>query len=217
MSSDVQLFDAAGRRRSPATLPDFHAGRAPANKGQRYAVIALFLCLRDHPRREPLTMWCFSSAPGPLHRPRQVCATPWRSNDHGLRSGDPPDCGAVTNRTAFDLAGSLATTCSGVAFASERVCCSGFHAAGGERGTRRIWRETRYVVSAVIGVAVGDTGGVAGRPPPSRARASSVSAAGKVLAFIGSTSDLTVARGTAEVATRGPEQCCGRGENAATD
>ena len=37
MSSAVQLFDAAGRRRSPATMSDFHAGRAPANKGQRYA------------------------------------------------------------------------------------------------------------------------------------------------------------------------------------
>ena len=37
MSSAVQLFDAAGRRRSPATLPDFHAGKALANKGQRYA------------------------------------------------------------------------------------------------------------------------------------------------------------------------------------
>jgi site-specific recombinase XerD len=37
MFSVVQLFDAAGRRRSPATLPDFHAGRAPGNKGQRYA------------------------------------------------------------------------------------------------------------------------------------------------------------------------------------
>ena len=30
------LLDAAGRRRSPATLPDFHAGRAPRNKGIRY-------------------------------------------------------------------------------------------------------------------------------------------------------------------------------------
>jgi hypothetical protein len=29
------LLDAAGRRRSPATLPDFHAGRAPRNKGIR--------------------------------------------------------------------------------------------------------------------------------------------------------------------------------------
>jgi hypothetical protein len=30
------LFDAAGRRRSPATLPEFHAGRPPRNKGMRY-------------------------------------------------------------------------------------------------------------------------------------------------------------------------------------
>src|SRR5436305_1164141 len=37
MSSAQHLLDAAGRRRSPATLSDFHAGRAPGNKGQRYA------------------------------------------------------------------------------------------------------------------------------------------------------------------------------------
>ena len=37
MSSAQQLLDAAGRRRSPTTLSDFHAGRAPGNKGQRYA------------------------------------------------------------------------------------------------------------------------------------------------------------------------------------
>src|SRR5215208_8003844 len=30
------LLDAAGRRRSPATLPAFHAGRPPRNKGTRY-------------------------------------------------------------------------------------------------------------------------------------------------------------------------------------
>ena len=30
------LLDAAGRRRSPATLPNFHAGRPPRNKGIRY-------------------------------------------------------------------------------------------------------------------------------------------------------------------------------------
>jgi hypothetical protein len=34
--SAQQLLDAAGRRRSPATLPGHHAGGAPANKGQRY-------------------------------------------------------------------------------------------------------------------------------------------------------------------------------------
>jgi integrase len=30
------LLDAAGRRRSPATLPGFHAGRPPRKKGVRY-------------------------------------------------------------------------------------------------------------------------------------------------------------------------------------
>ena len=30
------LLDAAGRGRSPATLPDFHAGRPPRIKGMRY-------------------------------------------------------------------------------------------------------------------------------------------------------------------------------------
>jgi hypothetical protein len=33
------LLDRAGRRRSPATLPGFHAGRPPANKGLRYPPI----------------------------------------------------------------------------------------------------------------------------------------------------------------------------------
>jgi site-specific recombinase XerC len=30
------LLDSAERHRSPATLPGFHAGRAPGNKGMRY-------------------------------------------------------------------------------------------------------------------------------------------------------------------------------------
>jgi hypothetical protein len=36
MSSSQQLFDAAGRRRSPATMPGHHARNGPRNKGQRY-------------------------------------------------------------------------------------------------------------------------------------------------------------------------------------
>jgi site-specific recombinase XerD len=34
--SALQLLDAAGRRRSPATVPGFHARRPPHNKGLRY-------------------------------------------------------------------------------------------------------------------------------------------------------------------------------------
>ena len=30
------LFDAAGHRRSPATMTGFHQGRSPRNKGLRY-------------------------------------------------------------------------------------------------------------------------------------------------------------------------------------
>lgn len=36
MSSAQQLLGVAGRRRSPATMPGHHAGRAPRNKGMRY-------------------------------------------------------------------------------------------------------------------------------------------------------------------------------------
>jgi site-specific recombinase XerD len=32
----MSALDAAGRRRSPATMPDYHAGRPPRNKGIRY-------------------------------------------------------------------------------------------------------------------------------------------------------------------------------------
>jgi hypothetical protein len=32
----VVLYDAAGHRRSPVTMPGFHEGRAPRNKGRRY-------------------------------------------------------------------------------------------------------------------------------------------------------------------------------------
>jgi site-specific recombinase XerD len=36
MSAVRPLVDVAGRPRSPATMPGFHAGRTPRNKGQRY-------------------------------------------------------------------------------------------------------------------------------------------------------------------------------------
>lgn len=59
--STLQLLDAAGRRRSPATLPGFHAGRPPRNKGFCYPP--------DPPRVEEI-----------IAVMRQAGAT-----DHGLR------------------------------------------------------------------------------------------------------------------------------------
>ena len=48
--SDLQL-DRAGRRRSPATMPGFLAGRSPRNKGLRYPA--------DPPKVEEI-MWRYS-------------------------------------------------------------------------------------------------------------------------------------------------------------
>jgi site-specific recombinase XerD len=36
LTTEVRLLDAAGRPRSPATLPGYHSGRPPRNKGLRY-------------------------------------------------------------------------------------------------------------------------------------------------------------------------------------
>ena len=34
--TDSAVLDAAGRQRSPATMPGYHAGRPPRNKGRLY-------------------------------------------------------------------------------------------------------------------------------------------------------------------------------------
>jgi hypothetical protein len=50
-------LDAAGRRRSPATLPGYHAGRPPRNKGMRYPA--------DPPTIDEIVSRC-----GPAHSAR---------------------------------------------------------------------------------------------------------------------------------------------------
>jgi hypothetical protein len=35
------LLDAAGHRRSPATMPGYHRGRPPRNKGEEYPILGL--------------------------------------------------------------------------------------------------------------------------------------------------------------------------------
>jgi hypothetical protein len=61
------LLDAAGRRRSPATMPEFHAGRPPRNKGMRYPADPLTI-------EEIITV----HAPRRRRRPRAPAARPDR-------------------------------------------------------------------------------------------------------------------------------------------
>ncbi len=77
MSSALEL-NAAGRRRSPATLPGYHAGRPPRNKGLRYPA--------DPPRVEEIIA-VMRQAGDRAHgdRMRGLIVVLWRA---GLRIGE---------------------------------------------------------------------------------------------------------------------------------
>lgn len=80
-SSAAALLDICGRRRSPATLPDFHAGRKPRNAGQRYPA--------DPPTIAEIVAVmkaCPDTLPG--HRLRGLIVVLWRS---GLRISEALD------------------------------------------------------------------------------------------------------------------------------
>src|SRR5215218_1083198 len=69
------LLDRAGRRRSPATMPGFHAGRPPHNKGVRYPA--------DPPKVEEIVAVMRAAGDRPHgHRLPGLIAILWRS---GLR------------------------------------------------------------------------------------------------------------------------------------
>jgi site-specific recombinase XerC len=52
-----EALDSAGRRRSPATLPGFHSGRAPRNKGMFYPAdpptVEEIVCVMRHASEDP--------------------------------------------------------------------------------------------------------------------------------------------------------------------
>src|SRR5215217_2850609 len=68
------LLDRAGRRRSPATLPGFHAGHAPGNNGLRYPA--------DPPKVEEIIAGMRAAGDGTYGRLRGLIVTMWRA---GLR------------------------------------------------------------------------------------------------------------------------------------
>jgi integrase len=74
MTTTAQL-DAAGRRRSPATLPGYHSGRAPRNKGRKYPA--------DPPRVEEIVAVMRAAGERPTGlRLRGLIVVLWRA---GLR------------------------------------------------------------------------------------------------------------------------------------
>jgi site-specific recombinase XerD len=89
--------DATGRRRSPATLPGYHAGRPPRNKGMRYPA--------DPPRVEEIVAVMRTAGGGPKGaRSRGLIVVLWRaglriSEALGLTEGDlDPARGALLVR-----------------------------------------------------------------------------------------------------------------------
>jgi hypothetical protein len=103
--SEVAL-DAAGRRRSPATMPGLHAGRPPRNKGVRYPagpptieeIVAVMRAAGDNTHGRRL---------------RALIVVPWRA-----RFADPRSARARRNRTSTDGADrclSAAARAAGVA------------------------------------------------------------------------------------------------------
>jgi len=73
--SEVSGFDVAGRRRSPATFPGFHVGRAPGNRGMRYPA--------DPPRVEEIVAVMRAAGDGMSGaRTRGLLVVLWRA---GLR------------------------------------------------------------------------------------------------------------------------------------
>jgi site-specific recombinase XerD len=73
--TDFSVLDGAGRRRSPATLPGYHAGRPPHNKGMRYPA--------DPPTIDEIVA-VMRNAPNDRHgwRERAIIVVLWRA---GLR------------------------------------------------------------------------------------------------------------------------------------
>ena len=69
------LLDAAGHRRSPATMPDYHRGRPPRNKGEQYPA--------DPPTVEEIVAVMRTAGDRPDgHRLRALIVLLWRA---GLR------------------------------------------------------------------------------------------------------------------------------------
>jgi hypothetical protein len=105
LNTQQRLLDAAGRPRSPATLPGYHAGRPPRNKGLRYPA--------DPPRVEEIVAVMRQAGNG-VHgaRIRGLIVVLWRAGlritrpstwprQISIRSAAPSSC--AVERVASDV------------------------------------------------------------------------------------------------------------------
>src|SRR5215212_5400580 len=92
------LLDRAGRRRSPATLPGFHVGRPPANKGVRYPA--------DPPTVEEIIAVMCAASDGPLPTAARTYRDPLAGGPTDPRSAV---AGRGRPRSAARLAASAGT------------------------------------------------------------------------------------------------------------
>ena len=84
--TEEPLLDAAGRPRSPATMPGYHAGRPPRNKGIRYPA--------DSPRVEEIVAVMRQAGAG-IHgaRLRGLIVVLWRAMASDPRGAEPGRAG----------------------------------------------------------------------------------------------------------------------------
>lgn len=82
--TESTVLDSAGRRRSPATMPGYHAGRPPRNKGRRYPA--------DPPTVEEIVAVMRQVCEAPVRAPpapSRACARAGPRGQHRLAAAGP--------------------------------------------------------------------------------------------------------------------------------
>ena len=90
--TDSSMLDSAGRRRSPATLPGFHAGRPPHNKGMLYPAdpptVEEIVCVMRHASDELPAGPLFCVIDGPTRgRPWSAATVRTEFRRHAAEAG----------------------------------------------------------------------------------------------------------------------------------
>ena len=127
------MLDSAGRRHSPATLPGFHSGRAPRNKGMLYPAdpptVEEIVCVMRHASNDPhgwrlramiVMLWrgglrikeALALSEHDLDPRRDLCSCVGARAGAGVRSGWMPGVGRTCGPGSPGAASSRWARCS---------------------------------------------------------------------------------------------------------